>query len=205
MKNTIWILILFLGILGCNDDDNVFDSSISREDISFKAVPGGAVMYYNLKEIEDVFAIRARYTDVMGKTITIEGTYLSDSLELVGFNEAREDVPVYISLLNRREEVSNEMELSFNTEDSAPAAFFKSVEVTPGWGGFQLTYDSPEATGYAHVFYLGENPFTHKMDSIWLTTLAIAQGHNSYIFSLQQEKDYNTIIITTEDFPGDTE
>lgn len=202
MKNAIWILVVLLGIWGCDDDDSVFNSSIPRENISFKAVPGGAIMYYNLKGSKDVFSIRAQYTDAMGETLTVDGTYLSDSLELVGFNEARQNMPVYVSLLNNKQEESEKMELSFSTEDSAPAAFFKSVEVVPGWGGFQVNYDAPATTGYAHIFYLGESPLTHEPDTIWLGTITITEGHNSFIFSLQQEKDYNTVIITTEDFRG---
>ena len=203
MKNTILILILLLGMWGCSDDDSsAFEASVPRENISFKAVPGGAVMYYNLKGNKDVYSIRARYTDARGKELVIDGSYLSDSLVLVGFNEAKENVPVYLSFLNRELESSGEEEMHFSTEDSAPVAFFNKVKVEPGWNGFSVIYDAPEATGYAHVFYLGENPLTHEMDTLWLQTISIAAGGDTLSFSLQQEREYNTVVIATEDFRG---
>lgn len=203
MKNTILIWIMLLGIWGCsNDDDSSFDTSLPRENISFKAIPGGAIMYYNLAGNKEVFSVRAKYMDARGKEVVVDGTYLSDSLTLVGFDDARQNIPVQLSFFNHRMEESGGMELTFDTEDSAPAAFFKTVEVTSGWNGFQIAYDAPQSTGLAHIFYLGENPLTHEPDTLWLQTLSITKGHNVHAFSLQQERPRNTIIITTEDFRG---
>lgn len=194
---------MLLGIWGCsNEDGNSFETSVPRENITFKAVPGGAVMYYNLKGNKEVFSIRARYLDARGQEVSVDGTYLSDSLNLVGFDDARQNVPVKLSFFNHKLEESDGMEMVFDTEDSAPAAFFKTVEVTPGWNGFQIAYDAPQSTGLAHIFYLGENPLTHQPDTLWLQTLSITEGHNVHAFSLQQERPSNTIIITTEDFRG---
>ncbi|WP_169503624.1 DUF4959 domain-containing protein [Butyricimonas synergistica] len=203
MKNTIWILVLFLGLWGCADDDGSgFDSMISRENISFKAIPGGAIMYYDFKGHKDIFSVRARYTTTRGESLTVDGTYLSDSLKLIGFDDARQGVPVYLTFLNNKLEESGEMELAFDTEDSAPAAFFKTVKVLPGWNGFQINYEAPETTGLLHVFYLGINPLTNEPDTIWLQSTRIMEGYNTLSFSVQQERESNTVILTTEDLRG---
>ena len=203
MKNTIWILVLLLGLWGCGDDDESgFDTMIPHENISFKAIPGGAIMYYDFKGHKDVFSVRARYTTTRGESLIVDGTYLSDSLKLIGFDDARQGVPVYLTFLNNKLEESGEMELAFDTEDSAPAAFFKSVKVLPGWNGFQVNYKAPETTGLLHVFYLGVNPLTNEPDTIWLQSTTITKGYNTLSFSLQQERESNTVILTTEDVRG---
>ena len=59
MKNTILILLLIFGLFACEDNDSYFDASIPQENVSFEAIPGGAIMYYDLKGYKDIFSIRA--------------------------------------------------------------------------------------------------------------------------------------------------
>lgn len=203
MRDILLISLLILGFWCCSEkDDDAFDVSVSRENITFKATPGGAIMYYNLAGHEDIFFIRARYHDVLGQEVTVDGSYLNDSLILVGFNEAQQNIPIRVSFLNDKREESVGMELSFNTEDSAPVAFFDHVQVLPGWNGFQLIYKSPVATGYAHVFYLGENPKTHESDTLLVETILILEGCDTLSFAVPNEGRSNTIIVATEDFRG---
>ncbi len=203
MKNVLLILLLILGIWSCSNDDNgSFNAIVPGDKFTFKPIPGGAIMYYDLKGYKDIFSIRAKYTDVRGEEVRVDGTYLSDSLNLVGFNETRKDIPVSISFFNHKMEESGTVELTFDTEDSAPVAFFDHVKVSPSWNGFSVAYESPVTTGFAHVFYLGENPKTHEIDTIWLETVSIRKGRDTLSFMLQQERSSNTVIIATEDFRG---
>ncbi|WP_176555014.1 DUF4959 domain-containing protein [Butyricimonas sp. Marseille-P3923] len=203
MRNILLIPLFILSLWGCTDEeDGSFGTSVSGDRITFKAVPGGAIMYYDLKGHKDIFSIRAMYTDVLGQEVKVDGTYLSDSLNLVGFNEAQRNIPVQVSFFNHKLEESKTMELAFDTEDSAPVAFFDHVKVTPSWNGFSVVYESPVTTGFAHVFYLGENPKTHEIDTIWLESVSIRKGRDTLSFMLQQERSSNTVIIATEDFRG---
>lgn len=43
MKNTILILLLIFGLFACEDNDSYFDASIPQENVSFEAIPGGAI------------------------------------------------------------------------------------------------------------------------------------------------------------------
>lgn len=203
MKN-IWIILLVLGLFACEDNDVVFDASLSRENISFKEIPGGAVMYYTLPEDTDIFAVKAEYKDYQGKEMIKIASYAYDSLVLDGFNEARKDVPVRVSLLNQANEASKAIELTFNTQNSAPVAFFEKIEVLPYWDGFQIKYEVPTGTtvGLCDVFFMGTNPITQELDTLLLETFAIEPGKNIKYFSLAQRREKNTIIVKTEDLRG---
>ena len=204
MKNILLWLLLTCGMLACKDDGAVFDASIPRENIKFESIPGGAIMRYVLPEDTDIFAVRAEYKDYKGKQMVKIASYTYDSLVLDGFNTRQENVPVRVSLLNQANEESKAMEFTFNTEDSAPVAFFNNIEVKPYWNGFQIKYKVPKGAdlGLCDVFFMGTNPMTQELDTLLLETFAIETGENVKYFSLEQIRDQNTIIIKTEDKRG---
>ena len=205
MRKIFFILCVLSCFVACNEDNEIgFDVPVefSRE-LSFRPIPGGAVMKYYLPQNSDIFGVRVRYMDAQGIEISKEGTYLSDSLELLGFNEARQDVPAQVSFFNNRMEESEAIEVFFDTEDSAPVVFFDNLTVSPFWGGFSLIYTSPETvSGMAHVFYLGTNPLTHQPDSILIMSTPIVEGGDTLNFVLQQDQETTTVIVRTEDYRG---
>ena len=115
MKNAILLFLIF-GLFACNSDENIgFDVPVEfRKDLSFRPVPGGAVMNYYLPRNPEVAGIRVRYNDVRGMEMVLSGTYLSDSLLLLGFNEKRENVPALVTFFNDRGEESSPMEFTFD-------------------------------------------------------------------------------------------
>ena len=127
MKTTIinisaaCLLALTLASCDSDDDNNTFGVMPDAASVTFTPRSGGAVMHYTLPANLDVQAIRVRYTDAMGKEAIVKGSYLGDSLTLVGFNEARTGVPAYISYVNRQGDVSEETATTFSTKDSDPA------------------------------------------------------------------------------------
>ena len=68
MKNAILLFLIF-GLFACNSDENIgFDVPVEfRKDLSFRPVPGGAVMNYYLPRNPEVAGIRVRYNDVRGR------------------------------------------------------------------------------------------------------------------------------------------
>lgn len=203
MRNTILILLLIFGLFACNDGENIFSVEVPKDGFHFKAVPGGAIMYYKLPDDSDIFAMNVRYTNAQGKEVLKVGSYVGDSLLVDGFNEARQNVPARITFVNNRNEESNPIELSFNTQESAPYAFFNDVQVSSSWGGFQVMYNTSDVvTGMVHVFYLGTNPLTQQEDTILLKSFPINKGGDTLQFALQQERLKNTVIIRTDDFRG---
>ena len=204
MKKAIYTLLLISLFCGCSDDDELrFDVSMPQEGITFKPIPGGAIMYYELPANTDVQAINIRYTDALGQPMFRTGSYSCDSLEIVGFNEAQTDVPATVTLANRANVESAPIEVTFSTEDSGPVAFFDALEVRPSWNGFAIYYDVPEqVNGMAHVFYLGKSPINNEPDTILLSSFQIKEGGDTLTYPLQQVSPTNTVVIRTEDFRG---
>ena len=95
MRKFLWIILLTWCVFqGCAKDDiTVFEVAMPHEGLSFKAITGGAIMYYHLPEGKDVMSIRVRYQDALGQKMIRTGSYACDSLVLPGFNEARQGVP----------------------------------------------------------------------------------------------------------------
>ena len=161
------------------------------------------MMYYHLPADKEIFSMNIRYTDCRGIDILKTVGYGGDSLLLDGFNEAEKDVPVRVSLVNRNNEESVPVVLSFSTEASAPFVFFDNAEVLPSWNGFQVIYKAPrQVSGKFHVSYVGINPFTNAEDTVLVASNAIVQGGDTLLFPLQQDNAYNTVVIQTEDHRG---
>ena len=202
MKNSIWILLLMFGLSACNDDDVVFTPLTEGLEIKFTPVAGGAMMYYSLPNDGDIFAMNIRYKNWQGRDVLKVCDYGSDSLLLDGFMEKKE-VVARVSFVNHRREESASQEYNFSTLPSAPWAFFEDLEVSSTWNGFQVAYQtSGVATGMAHVFYLGENPLTHRPDTIPVSSFPITQGGDTVKFELDRKLEKYTVVVRTEDFQG---
>lgn len=203
MKHILLISLLILGFWSCQDDDSSFGVTIPQENLSFRPIAGGAIMHYKLPQDKDILSIRVRYQDALGQNVLCSGSYACDSLLLLGFNEAQQDVRAFVSLCSRDDVESDPMEVSFDTKDSGPVAFFEQLEVKPSWNGFMLTFDVPEqANGMAHVFYIGENPLTHEPDTLLMSSFVITAGADTLTFSLKQSGPTNDVVVRTEDFRG---
>ena len=198
------LLIALLLFSSCSSDDTEVFGVKPTGGVEFTPIPGGAKMTYTLPDNVDVMEIRARYNDVNGKEVIVSGSYLDKELQLVGFNEARTNIPVYISYVNRQGICSEEYSTTFSTGDSGAFAFFNTAEVKPSWDGFELSYDLPEdgMTGFAHVFYVGVNPNTQKTDTLLLGSVTLAKGKTKKNYTMTQQFDKNTIVVKTEDFRG---
>lgn len=203
MKSYICFIFMCILLWACDDNENVFEIKISQENISFRPVPGGAIMYYKLPSDLDVMAIRVRYKDAFGQEMVREGSYVCDSLLLYGFNEARQGVEGSVTVCNRSGLESESVMVNFDTEDSGPIAFFRELEVKPGWNGFGISYNVPKGgEGMAHVFYLGENPLTKEPDTLLVKSFVFKEGQDSINFQVRQEAPEHTVVVRTEDLRG---
>ena len=202
MRNSIWILLLLLGLCACNDDNSVFDVAMDELQLKYTPVAGGAMVHYSLPNNRDIFAMNIRYMNWQGRQVLKTCGYSGDSVLLDGFTKAQETT-ARVTLVNNRNEESEELEFSFSTQVSAPWSFFEELEVQPYWGGFRLIYKSPAVvTGMAHVFYLGTNPLTQQADTILINSFPISRGGDTLSFPVQQYREKNTVIVRTEDFQG---
>ena len=205
IRKILFLLVLFSGFFACKEDEELrFDVPVEfRRDLRFRPTPGGAVMKYYLPDNSDIFGVRVRYTNAWGELLTKDGTYLSDSVVLGGFTEARENVPAKVSFFNCNMVESESIDMTFDTENSATIAVFDSLTVNPFWGGFNVTYRSPETvSGMIHVFYIGINPMTQQLDSILMSSVPIVEGGDTLNFVLQQPMGSVDVIVRTDDYKG---
>jgi len=159
-------------------------------------------MKYYVKNSE-VYGVRVRYRDAWDELRTREGSYLGDSLLLTGFTEAQQSVPAQISFFDRSMVESETIDATFDTENSATVALFDSLKVQEFWGGFSVTYTAPEiVSGMVHVFYLGTNPQTGKLDSILMSSTPIKEGGDTLNFEMSQVMETTDVIVRTDDFDG---
>ena len=113
IKRILFFFLVIAGIVSCKDDDNIgFDVPVEFPGISFKPVPGGAVMHYVLPDNLDIFGVRARYTNAFGEQLVKDGSYLTDTLLLGGFTEARTAEPVQLSFFNSEMQESAPIEMT---------------------------------------------------------------------------------------------
>ncbi|WP_065219717.1 MULTISPECIES: hypothetical protein [Butyricimonas] len=147
--------------------------------------------------------MNVRYKDAHEQEVLKTSGFGSDSLVLDGFNEARKGVKARVTFTDPKGMESTFMEITFDTEDSAPYAFFEKAEIVPSWGGFQMIYEAPgKVDGMVHIYYLGINPMTKQMDTLFLKSSPIMKGGDTLSFELKQESAENTVIVRTQDYCG---
>ncbi len=205
MKYNILLGIFLWGCLlaACQDDEvDCFEVPVEFKKVDFTPVPGGAVMKYYIENPE-VLGVRVRYEDAWGEERVREASYLSDSLMLGGFTEARKGVPARISFFNRAQAESEPVEMTFDTEKAATVALFDSLKIQEFWGGFSVRYTAPEIVrGMLHVFYIGKDKATGDPDTIWLSTSAIQPQGDTLTFELSEALTTTDVIVRTDDFDG---
>lgn len=205
MKRLLYMLLasFFMSFYGCKDDESGFQTNVSEAAFSFTPIAGGAIMHYTIPGDPEIIALNIRYKDVNGKSILRTGSMLSDSLVLVGFNEARQGVQAQVTLCKRNYEESKPITVSFDTKDSGPISFFDKAQVIPGWNGFSVLVDNViNTSGMAHVFYLGKDPLSNKPDTILVGSFSLREGTDTLSFQLKQLAEHNSVVLRTEDFRG---
>lgn len=205
IKKLIYIIMIACAYCGCQDDEAAVFDVESPDGFSFRAIPGGAVMHYQLPQNKDVMGIRVRYQNTRGEDVLRTASYACDSIELIGFDGARESVEAFVTLCDRNDVESEPVRVTFSTEDSGPVAFFHKLEVAPGWNGFTMKWDVPAgAKGLVHIFYLGKSPFTSELDTLLVSSYAFNGGKGNMQFEPKQLATQYTVLIRTEDFAGHT-
>ncbi len=209
MKQILFISLLILGLWACNDDgDRITVTDLPENAFTFKPVTGGAVMHYVLPSDPDIVGVKVRYRNTFGVETLQEGSSSCDSLTLIGFSEARNDIPARVTLSYYNGRESQPFDVMFSTSDSGPVAFMKSVGCYPNWEGFSLNYHVPEgANGIVHVFYVGTNPVTNLPDTLLINSFFLEEtqqegGATSY--KMKQNIADPTVVVKVEDFLGYT-
>lgn len=204
MKKYIGILAVFFVVLAaCKEDKVVFDVPVPEEGIRFEPVSGGAIMHYTLPKNTDICAICARYENDRGEEVTMLGTPFVDSILLTGFNAPATNVPVRLTVTDNNNVESAPVMRTFNTLASAPFAFIDSVEVFGSWGGFYVESSyTGDVSGIVDVYYVGENPYTKEIDTLFIQNFSIQAGQVTTNIALENGAEETTLVLKTEDSKG---
>lgn len=203
VKRFIYVLLMVCTFCCCKDDESTtFNVEIS-DSFSFTPVSGGAIMHYQLPKDGDVMGVKVRYRNAQGEDVLRTASYACDSIELIGFNEAQQNVEAFVTLCDRNNVESDPVKVTFSTKDSGPVAFFDKLQIKPSWKGFDMTWDVPVgAKGLVHVFYMGVSPFTSELDTLLVGTYVFSGGAGRMQLSPKQDMESYDVIIRTEDFAG---
>lgn len=204
MRKRIGLLGCALLLLAaCNDDKDMFDVPVPAETISFQPVSGGAVMRYALPDDTGICAVKVCYRNERDEEVTILGTPYADSVVLTGFDAPRRDVPVRISVTDNNNVESEPIERTFNTLASCPYAFIDSVKVEESWNGLNIVSSyTGKITGIVDVYRVGINPFSKKLDTLYIRNFTIAAGTVKNFVSIATEDEESTIVLKTGDGKG---
>ncbi len=213
MKNIYIMLMLSLAIVwsSCEDDSTKgFEVDTTNLQLSFTPYAGGAIMSYKLPADPNIHAIKARYQNEFGENVTLQGTYLNNSLDFTGFAHAQASVPVTVTLVNSEGAESEARTEHFSTLISPAIEMFEDITVTSYWRGFKVTIpaieDENARTGKLNIYYVGISPVTLELDTL------SAFGGKPYSFQsyadtllytgLDSTFENVTVVIKSEDNKG---
>lgn len=205
MKRYILLIAALVSLFSCIDDEStLFDVDLTGLEISFVPFEGGAYMNYALPANADIYGIQVKYHDFNGQKIMMKRSHTCKQIELVGFNEAQENVPIEIVLLDNENRVSEIITKTFSTLNSA--AYGIELEIASHWNGFRVTYPEVEGltTGIVNIYYVGVNPKTQNVDSLLVSSLPIYKEGYTFKYSSinDEELDDVTVVVKTEDSRG---
>lgn len=202
MKKILLVLFILNILVGCKEDnDNYFDATLDAKSVSFRAVPGGAVMTYALPRSKSIMGIMITYTSASGEEMTVAGTYGSTELLIKGFLNKEDNIAAQIRYISRDNRVSDPVNVTFSTLAAGAVSIFDNIEVKPYWSGFTVTFNAPEEVdGMINIGWMGIIPSTGKLGVIIKETKAISAGENKLLFNNVTDKEENIqVVIWTED------
>ncbi len=204
MKKLIYILSIASLLMACEpEEDPVFNVDLTDLQVSFEPYNGGATMTYTLPANTDIYGIQARYLDFNGDPILVKGTHTNNKLDLFGFNQPEESVPVEISLIDQNGYLSETLDYTFSTLPSLAVSIFNDLEVTTHWNGFRVTYPEIEGRtqGYINIYYVGTNPKTNLIDSLLVSSQPFNADGKTFRYTDIEDTTLQdvTVVVKTED------
>lgn len=203
---SLMLAVATLAACSSDNDDARIRIDAPANGFTFTPYAGGAVMHYVLPENDQITGITVTYNDEYGRKVRCSGSATCDSVQLVGFNHATENVSAQVAYIMRDQSESEPFNVTFNTKNSAPVEFLNTVNAVSNWSGFSLTFtNNAESKGMVHVFYLGVDPLSQKADTILKESFYLEQEEDVQVknYRMQQDVGNNvTVVVRAEDFRG---
>lgn len=148
MKKHLYVLILLVcGLISsCSEENNMplktttnAPAPLTENDVSWQPISGGAVIKYNTPMIANIRGIEARYQLETGQSMTIKGSFLSDSLVIEGYQTDSEKT-IELFVVDNSDNYSAPYSLIITPNKSQISQVQESLEVIPDFGGMQISW-----------------------------------------------------------------
>ncbi|GLR18207.1 DUF4959 domain-containing protein [Portibacter lacus] len=149
MKHSIYIVcvMLLIGTLlgSCFKDPEINNPDSTPPspptDITYKALLGGARIFYTIPNDEDLLSVNASYTNAGGKKFSFSASYFRDSLDVIGFGDTAPK-KVEIFSLDRANNKSEVVTLEVVPLESAISRVANSIELKPAFSSFFIDWEN---------------------------------------------------------------
>lgn len=160
-------------------------------DIVVESVSGGAIISYRIPNSEDILAVKAVYTLTNGKETERVASFYENKLRIEGFNDT---VPskVNIYVINRAQELSDPVEVSFTPLESSLSKSVKTVSILQDFGGAQYNWRNTDKVPLTLEFLAQDS--LGQMQTMRIMTSA-ADSNRYSLRGFQAEPRYFGMII----------
>ena len=98
-------------------------------EVAVEPVPGGAIIYYRIPNVEDILGVKGVYTLTTGKTYEASSSFYENKLEILGFNDTLTH-EVQLFTYNRAQELSDPVNVSFTPLESPLSKVIPTVKLS---------------------------------------------------------------------------
>jgi len=118
-----------------------------------ESIPGGVTVVYRIPQSEDILSVVAEYTLSNGKKYESEASYFENTLTIAGYNDHTREYTANLYTVNRAQERSDPVTVSFTPGESALSKVTKSMEITADWGGPRFSWLNKDQEPLIFEFY----------------------------------------------------
>lgn len=138
------VIVLVLLAWGCTELENkplTQDGTPPGQvtNIEVETVPGGAYITYDLPGDEDLLYVKGIYEIRKGEVAETRASLYNDTLKILGYGDTGEKKVTIVSV-DRSENESAPVEISFRPETPSVHATFATMNMIPDFGGVQYSW-----------------------------------------------------------------
>ena len=145
-------LIIFLFLLGCNENEN--QDSTPPGSLTIESVTptnGGGILTYSLPNDSDILFVRAEYTNSLGNDVYRVSSSHNNSIEIDGLNQ-NTSISVRLFVIDENENISEPTDVEFTPLPSFIYLVQESISISPTLGGVNIEWENiAEKTVYVHL------------------------------------------------------
>jgi len=142
------------------------------EIIEQEAIPGGVVVVYRIPESEDILSVVAQYTLTNGKNYKSEASYFENTLTIAGFNDHTKEYTAQLFTVNRAQQRSDPVTVTFRPEESSLSKTARSMEITADWGGSRFSWINEDKQPLIFEFFAPDEEGNFRIMRVLGSTLA---------------------------------